>query len=285
MKSYIPTTQSLGLIVMGLLIITFTMRVEAQLLGGEEFPVEETGITPSQVQFNANPGATQSRTVEVFNNSPQGQTYQVRYQDFELAEDGQPRLLEPGVSPRSLQDVISVDPERLFLAPGEKGEIRLTVSLPEGETSDHSAWGMITIEPGNGELVANASQKPEGTGLTSSVAYSVWLCQNPQDSQPELDITNFIVGNNNRNKGVFLKVRNKGDGISVCNAFVEITNLKTGEQILIQDRQYTLLPGDRRTLMFDLEETLPKGSYSAVGRLNYENEEELVATELEFKID
>jgi hypothetical protein len=281
MKMKLPIRKARWIIAAGLLLLIAGPAANAQLLSSDEFPADETMIMPTNIRFNVDPGNIQSRTVEVFNNSNEIQSYQISYQDFELTQEGQPQLMEAGECPHSLHQRIAVDPEKLELAPGETGEIRLTVTVPEGEENSCAAWGMVAVEP----YAAPDRQPNEGAGLTSSVAYSVWLYQNSSESHADVDITNFIVGNKNRNKGVFLKVRNRGEGISVCNVYVEITNLKTGEQILIEDKQYTLLPGSRQTLAFDLEETLPKGSYSAVGKVNYSDQDELVATELEFKID
>ena len=281
MKVKLPVRMTLCTALVELFVLMMSPAIQAQLLSSDEFAAEETMIMPNNVRFTVDPGHAETHTVEVFNNSASAQTYRVSYQDFELTQEGQPRLLEAGACPQSLQGLIAIDPESLELAPGQTGEVRLTVSVPDGDVNKCTAWGMVTVEP----VAAPDDRTASQSGLTSSVAYSVWLCQNTSESHPEVDITNFIIDNKNKNKGVFLKVRNKGEGISVCNVYVAITNLKTGEQILIQDRQYTLLPGSRQTLAFDLEETLPKGSYSAVGKVNYSGEEELVATELEFKID
>ncbi len=280
MKMKLPNRRSRWTTLAALCLLLSGLAAQAQLLSSDEFPADETRIMPTDLLFNVDPGKSETRTVEVFNNSSQKMTYRISYQDFELTQEGQPRLLAAGSCPQSLGQLIAVDPETLELAPGEAGEVRLTVAVPESDRHSRAAWGTVTVEPG----AARENQVATGTGLTSSVAYSIWLYQNSSENHSDVDITNFIIGNKNRNKGVFLKVRNKGEGISVCNVFVEVTNLKTGEQILIEDRQYTLLPGSRQTLAFDLEETLPRGSYSAVGRVNYADEEAL-ATELEFKID
>ena len=78
---------------------------------------------------------------------------------------------------------------------------------------------------------------------------------------------------------------NEGDGISFAKAYVEMTNLNTGEQIYLGGKNYTILPGYRRSFMFDVPEDLPKGRYSAVGVMDYDSEDEIVAAELEITIE
>jgi len=259
----------------------------AQLLDPEDLGETTAKVSPSLVQSNADEGNIQSREVMITNNTPDSQKYHVRYQDFELTPDGRTTFLEAGSCEQSLSDYIRIEPDEIELDPGETAGIQLTVSVPEGKEFNNAAWGVVMIEqageqPDTGtDPIMETGEK----GLVSTLAYSVWVYQNPPKAENRhVDITNFIVGNKSKNKGFYLKVKNKGDGISVCKAYVEITNLATGEQILVEGKHYTILPGTRQTLLFELDEDLPKGNYNAVGVLDYSNQE-MVATELEFKID
>jgi len=283
-----PITKILLLPVLCFLMFHMPLDSQAQLLAQEDIGETTTGIHPSHLQFNVEPGKAQSHKVTVSNNTGEMQLYHAVYQDFELSQDGQSRFMEAGSSEKSLSGLIRIEPHEFQVEPGETAEVTLTVTVPEGEARNQAAWGAVMIEQAD-ELEASRDVTGAFTpheGLSSTLAYSVWVYQTPPRTEnSQVDITNFIVGNKARNKGVFLKVKNKGDGVSICNAYVEISNLVTGEMIIIEGKQYTILPGARRTLLFELDEELPKGSYSAVGVLDYNNMEELVETELEFKID
>jgi hypothetical protein len=289
MKSFHINTRLLFLLLSGLLLIQGPGGAMAQLLDGEGPGVADLRVSPRHLQFNAGPGKTQSQVIEVSNYSEEKQTYRVFYQDFELLDDGQARFLKAGTCEQSLSGLLSLSTETIEVNPGETAGVSLTVTVPSGQESEEAAWGIVMIEQveekGEPVKVQNAVS-PDVSGFTSTLAYGIWLYQNPPSAEDHrVDITNFIIGNKIKNRGVFLKLKNKGDGISFCNAYIEITNLATGELIFIEGKQYTVFPGSRRTIMFELAEELPKGSYSAVGVLDYDNLEELVSTELEFKID
>lgn len=258
----------------------------AQLLE-EKLAVAEASIIPAYLQYNVDLGKAQTQKVQVTNNTEKTQKYRVNYQDFELSNTGESSFLEAGTCEESLAGMLTITPGSFDIGPGETSDISLTVTIPPGSQSPGAAWGMIMIEQVDANNIAINSQTKEVAaepGFTPALAYGVWLYQNPPKAENNIDITNFIIGNTEKNKGIFLKVKNKGDGISICNPYVEITNLTTGELIIIEGKQYTILPGSKQTLVFELEEELPKGSYSAMGIVDRGTEEEMVATELEFKI-
>ncbi len=288
MKSNHATLRSTLMLLPGLAILVLSFAAKAQLLDDEHLNTTSIDVSTTHLQFQVEQGKMQSQTVVIANNSDELQTFRAIYQDFELSTDGESKFLEAGSSEHSLDGLLSITPEVIEVGPWQTAEVQFTVSIPTEDASPESAWGVVMIEqelPVNENKAEEKGPYPVKT-LTSAYAYGIWLYQNPPEAEDtRIDITNFIVGNKARNKGVFLKLKNKSDAVSICNAYVEITNLATGELIMIEGKQYTLLPGSRRTLLFELEETLPKGSYSAVGVIDYNNHEELVATELEFKID
>jgi hypothetical protein len=288
MKSKHNSLRSILMLLPGLAFLIFAWPANAQLIDYENLSATNIDISATHLQFHVDQGKTQSQSVVITNNSDEVQRFRANYQDFELSTEGESTFLKAGSSEHSLAGKLNISPRVMEVGPWETAEVQLTVSIPGDDESPESAWGVVMIEqegPVHENKLEENSLYPEKT-LTSEYAYGIWLYQNPPEAEDtRIDITNFIVGNKARNKGVFLKLKNKSDAVSICNAYVEITNLATGELITIEGKQYTLLPGSRRTLLFELEETLPKGSYSAVGVIDYNNHEELVATELEFKID
>ena len=88
-----------------------------------------------------------------------------------------------------------------------------------------------------------------------------------------------------KDRKVNLSVKNTGDGISYCTSYLELTNLKTGEQKKLQAKKFTILPQYSREFNYELGDDILPGKYSAVGVIDYGNKEELVAAELEFEIN
>lgn len=289
MKLTIKKKKSLFLLIIScFMFFQFQESAKAQLLEEENLNVKEADISPAHLQFNVDLGKTQTQVVEVKNTTGNTQNYKVFYQDFELSNNGKSTFLDAGSSDESLLNFISYTPETMEIAPGETANVSITVTVPADPQALKSAWGVVMVEQVEANSITmykNTSEEMGNPGYNPSLAYGVWLYQNPPKAEDDnVEITNFIIGNTEKNKGIYLKVKNRGDGVSFCNAFIELTNLSTGEKIVMGEKEYSILPGAKQTLIFEFDGDLPKGSYSAVGVLDNDSEVELVATELKFKI-
>jgi len=267
----------------------FHSDIYAQAIEEDDEFNKGISVSPAHLHFNVDLGNTNTKIIKVSNYSAKLQKFRVVYQDFDITNDGNSKFLEPGTSDYSLTELIQISPTFIEIDPGSSAEVTLTVSVPANPEANVAAWGVVMIEQMEEKKVldpGNTSGTTVAFGITPTYAFGVWLYQNPPNVENmHVDITNFIFEKKVENNLLFLNVKNKGDGISFCNAYVEITNLSTGEQNFLGGNRYTILPGYRRTFIFDLAKELPKGSYSAVGVLDYNSDKELVAAELEFKVD
>ncbi|HPE55580.1 MAG TPA: hypothetical protein P5514_01410 [Bacteroidales bacterium] len=267
---------------------TFAAQIFANPGGDDDFNKGIT-VSPSHVNFNVDPGNMAVKKIKVSNYTDKTQKFNVVYNDFDISKDGKSSFLEPGTSDFSLSRFINISPTFIELGPGANQEVTLTVQVPSDPEMARAAWGVIVVEQVEEKKAldpGNETGKTIAFGITPTFAFGVWVYQNPSKVEDmHVDITNFMYEKQNENQFMMLKVENKGNGISFCKAYVEITNLDTGEQFTLGGKRYTILPGYERTFVFEPEARLQKGNYSAVGVLDYNSDEELVAAELEFKIE
>lgn len=289
MQSKFMKKKFTSFILIALMTIGFQFQAAAQLLEEDDSYNKGVTVSPSHLHFNVDLGKVKTQKVKVSNFTDAVQKFKVVYQDFDITNDGNSQFLEAGSSEYSLSKYIQISPTFIEVAPNTTADVELTVTVPNDPEANEASWGVLMIEQMEEKKVldpSSASENAVAFGITPTFAFGVWLYQNPPHVENmRVDITNFIFEKKINNNMLFLKVKNKGDGISFCNAYVEITNLTTGEQSQLGGKRYTILPGYRRTFVFDLTENLPKGSYSAVGVLDYNSDDELVAAELEFKVD
>lgn len=285
MYSKTTTPRNWAISAFGIILFIFFQQTSLGQLLQEVTPTDGITISHSDLHFNVKPGKSQTKTVKVTNLTDNTQILNVVYQDFDINKDGESRFMEAGSNEFSLAELIVVSSGSLELEPNTTEEITLTVSLPQDYESEKAAWGVLMIENGD-EITSDEANSTEEMPQAYTFATGVWLFQNPDEAEnSHVDITNFIFANKVKNNTLFLKVKNKGDGISFCNAYVKITNLATGEMSQLGGSTHSILPGNRRTFVFDLSENLPRGRYSAVGVVDYNTDKELVATELQFKVD
>jgi type 1 fimbria pilin len=247
-------------------------------------------VSPSHIKFNVDLGKMATKKVKITNYTGSVQKFRIKYNDFDISVDGFSSFLDAGTSKYSLSKLINIAPTFVELEPGTSAEISVTVQVPNNPESNKAAWGILLIEQAEEKKVldpGNTSGETIAFGITPTYAFGVWIYQNPPNVEMmSVDINKFSYEKTKDNLRLLtLNVENKGDGIAFCRAYSELTNIKTGEQQSLGGKNYTILPGYRRIFIFELPADIPKGTYSAVGVIDYDSEEEIVAAELEITID
>jgi type 1 fimbria pilin len=247
-------------------------------------------VSPSNLKFNVDLGKLATKEIKITNYTGKRQKFNIVYNDFDISNDGKSSFLEAGTSDYSLTKVMSISPTFVEIEPGAAAEISITVQLPFTEDANKAAWGVILISQAEEKKALDPGNESGNTvafGITPTFAFGVWVYQNPPNVENmQVDITDFSFEKKaDLENALFLSVKNQGDGISFCQAYVELTNLSTGKQTMLGGKNYTILPGYERIFVFDVPPEIAEGKYSAVGVLDYKSEKEIVAAELELTID
>jgi hypothetical protein len=274
------------------LLVYFLPGTFSELFAGMDEPEEfnkGVSVSPSHIKFNADLGQTITKKIKISNYTSKVQKFQVIYNDFDMTGEGQSSFLESGSSKYSLASYLSISPTFLEMEPGTAEEITLLVQIPSDPEYSRAAWGVLLIEQVEEKKVLDPGNQSGSTiafGITPTYAFGVWLYQNPPFvDNLHVDITNFELKSTSKGYALFLDAENMGEGISFCNAYIELTNINNGEQTIYGGKRYTILPGYQRSFVFDIAGDLSQGKYSAVGVLDYESNDELVAAEIEFTVD
>ena len=246
-------------------------------------------VSPSNVKFHVDLGKTERKTIKITNYTGKRQKFKINYNDFDINNAGKSTFLESGQSEYSLSKYINISPTFVEIEAGSSADVILTLDIPSDPEARKAAWGVLLIEQQEEKKVldpGNTSGKTVAFGITPTYAFGVWLYQNPPHvDNMKVDITDFSYERQLENKLLFLNVENTGDGISFCNAYVELTNTDNGDHNIVGGKRYTILPGYKRACVIDLANDLPKGNYSAVGMIDYNSVSELVDVELECMVD
>jgi len=278
-----------------LLLLSLTSKANSSLTlpdGSDDDEKYNKGVTvsPSHLKFNVDLGKIATKEIKITNYTGKRQKFNIIYNDFDISLEGKSSFLEAGTSEYSLSELMSISPTFVEIDPGASAEISITVQLPFKEEFNKAAWGVILISQAEEKKVLDPGNESGNTvafGITPTFAFGVWVYQNPPNVENmHVDITDFSFEKKaDLENALFLSAKNQGDGISFCQAYVELTNLSTGEQTMLGGKNYTILPGYERIFVFDVPVEMAKGKYSAVGVLDYKSEEEIVAAELELTID
>ena len=261
----------------------FSLNIFSQLQNNKK----GTGvsISPAHLHLTQAPGSTKSYKITINNDTKSINSFRIRMKDFEMNSKGQSVFLESGTGKYSLSRWTSVSPNFVDLAPFEKKEITVTVSIPVNETGNKAAWEILMIEQEEPRESLKITEKRSGTigmGVIPTFAFGVFIYQNP----PTVNNNNVqLINFKQEKKTISIQAENKGDGIAYCSAYIDLTNLTTGTQERFPVKKFTILPELIRDFKYKIPEKYKAGKYLAIGVLDYQSAPEIQAAKLEFEIN
>ncbi len=244
-------------------------------------------VSPSSMHLNIKPGTSVVKEIKVKNATRKINKFNVFFNDFVMNEQGKPIKPDLNNCKYCLSKYIGVSPSYFELKPGEEIKVKLNIAIPDSEDAYCAMWTIVAIDQviDRPPLDLNPHPNRLSMGVIPSIGFGVYIYQNPPNVKVNKITVEYFQFVEKDNKRLFeLKVKNMGDGISYCTSYVSITNLNTGEQKKIPVKKFTILPQFVRTFKIDLPSDLLPGKYTAVGVVDFGNEEEMIAAESNFEI-
>ena len=245
-------------------------------------------VSPSHVHFSVKPGAIQMKEIKVINDSKNKVAFQIGFSDFIMGRNGKTMAVKAESSKYALSKWLSTSPSYFELKPGESQKVTVTITVPSDETGSVAAWTVMAVDQvvEKPALSFKGDDKTIALGIIPSFGFGIYIYQNPPNVKVnEVEIQKFSFKDSTGKKNLSLEVKNVGDGIGFCSSYVELTSLNTGKKQKLKVKQFTILPGFYRDFSYELPADIPKGKYSAVGVVDFGNEQEIKAAELDLSIE
>jgi P pilus assembly chaperone PapD len=245
---------------------------------------QSVAVSPSRLYYKVDVGNYQNQVVRITNNATAPESFVISFGDFEApGSAGKSELLPAGTSPHSCSQWLSADPSYFTLEPGLTQDVRILLQVPNTPEANGVKWATAMIK------LAKEKNKPDsndghGMGIAQTFQFVVHIFQTPPTvTYKKVEITNFreISLQTDTMRQLMLSVKNIGDAILDCAAYVDITSLTTGEEERIKPFGFTVLPGGARDVKFILPKTLKTGKYSLLGVVDYGSDAEIEAAEME----
>ena len=251
---------------------------------------QSAAVSPSRLYFDAEPGQTQVRRLTVTNNSETPESFTVSFADFSSpGTDGKTELEEPGESAHSASQWLSASPSLLELQPGESRDVEVILQVPDSPDANRVAWSTALVKLARERTGApGMDEDAMGFGIMHTFQFVVHVFQTPQSiTFKDARIVKFEDAglDEDENHLVKLKVENTGDAIIDVAAYLELTNMRTGESRRERARAFTTLPGHSRVIHFTLSDDLSPGNYSVLGVVDYGDRDAVIAAELELTVE
>jgi hypothetical protein len=230
-------------------------------------------ITPFSLELTLEPGQTVTRTITLTNFTDQVADIAVSKRNFTAnGEEGQVNLTEEETG-FSLASWISTTPQRKTLAPSQKQEFEVTISVPKN------------AEPGGhfGSVVFGTipSQNLNQTGaLLSQEVAGLILVKIPGDVTERAKIETFAAEKKFYNMGPVdfsIRVKNESTVHIRPEGVVTVTDM-FGKKSVVQVEGRNVLPGAIRKLSASHKENFLIGKYTADLKLSYGTQSNSVLT-------
>lgn len=274
---------------------------DAKSEGGQDKPSNGVAVSPSKLIFDAKAGMSQTKEVKIVNDSKKPQKFQINIVDFSMSRLGKPQNMDQGVFKYGLSNKINFSPSFVEVKPGQTQKIILTLNVPDNADANIAGWAMLTIDQvvERPPLDLKGNKDAVAMGIIPSFAFGIYLYHNPPNvvnnnieiqkfTYKDTVIADIAVSKAVKNEHVRklrMVAENVGDGIGFCVSYAELTNLKTGKTTKLNVKSFTILPGNFRDFFYELPKDIEKGTYNAVGVIDFGSDKEMKAAELEFKIE
>lgn len=251
---------------------------------------QSASVSPSRLYFNAEPGQSQVRRITVTNNSDTPQSFTVSFADFSSpGTDGKTELADPGENPNSASRWLNASPSLVELAAGESRDVEIILQLPDSPDADKVIWATTLVKLARERTDApGLGEDAMGFGIMHTFQFVIHVFQTPPGiTFKDARILAFEDAgvDENGKRILMLHVENTGEAIIDVAAYLELTNLRTGETKREKARAFTTLPGHSRKMNFILPENLAPGNYSVLGVADYGDREAVIAAELNITIE
>lgn len=258
------------------------------VLAGLFLQAQSVAVSPSRLYYKVDIGNYQNQVVRVTNNSEKTESFNVTFGDFEApGSGGKSELMPAGSSVHGCSQWLSADPSYFTLDAGKTQEVRILLQVPNTQEANAVKWATAMIKIAKEKDDEMENKEGHGMGILQSFQFVIHIFQTPPTiTYKNAEITNFqetsVAGDPTRQ--LVLSVKNIGDAILDCAAYVDVTSLTTGDEERIKPFAFTVLPGGARDVKFLLPNTLKPGKYSLLGVVDYGSEAEIQAAELELEI-
>lgn len=245
-------------------ISKFLSAVAVFLSAGFAATAQDFEVSPVTLEFNAAPGAMQTREVVITNHSNIGSVFRLRVEDYDIDEEGRRHTRQRGMVMHSCSNWISVSPSTLDINPNSQGVARVTMSVPAD--GNDSRWAQIVVSEAHERSSFGADNGTQaGVVLSPEIVIDVTqTAQGVREAKAKLsDFEEVVDVDGKSDSRVFaVSVENQGKTFLKGNLYIVAANMSTLQEYDILKRPITIFTGASQKFRLVLEPgMLPAGVY------------------------
>lgn len=245
---------------------------------------QRVSINPTILSFNVNAGETSTQTISIINLSDQKQSFELSLGDWLRDSLGSHKYFPTGTLGNSCANWIKLDNTIVEVEAKQTKDVRVTMNSPsDPEQFKQMKWAMLYVQ--------NAAEQSGNTAATGKVTaklvevfrFGIHIYQTPPQLTNHEAKAISLTPDTVKNTYNFSMI-NTGSTQLTCKARLELTNIENGKEIKLEDVEFPVFPGAKRTVQLALPANIPKGKYSMLALLDYDSSMPLEAVELGIEI-
>jgi len=247
-------------------------------------------VAPIKLNFRANPGETETKTITVKNHANQKMGFSITLRDYLIYKHGETKILPSESTKNSIAKWLTINPSYVELNPNDEQTVQVTMQAPNDDYT--SKWGILSVNTAKEQTAYSADQELQ-TGVNILGRIDVYITYTPESGQSTRVIINNlrevtqqqeeVEEDNKRNFAV--NIDNVGNKIKDCKVYLIASNLNTAYEKKFKPITITTYPQSSRTIELPVSNNLPKGKYSLAAILDYGNNESLEGTQIIINVE
>jgi hypothetical protein len=252
------------------------------VLFGQDFKV-----APISLNFAANPGETQSKTITVKNHGNRPLSVVLTLRDYLVYKDGKRKILPAESAKNSISKWITLNPSFANINPNESQTIQLNFQAPNDDYT--SKWGILSVSTAK-EQTSFSADKELSAGIGVYGRIDVNLSYTPEseiNKNQRVRISNLkeVTTEEDSIRKFSVNIDNLGNTLTNCKVYLIASNLRTLQEKKFPTQNITAYPQTSRTLDLELPtDDLTNGNYSLSAILDYGSNEALEGTQITIQI-
>jgi hypothetical protein len=245
---------------------------------------QELEVSPGTLSFATNPGSSQTQQINLRNKGNTEQSFIFNLSDWLTDDAGEVKYFNPGTTPRSCADWITVSPALVTLQPNEQAIINVTMLVPNDNAA--TKWAVLFVQSAVEQTGPKAVDKEMAMGMQVALRIAVTIYQSPVSNtlyKGTIEGLTESIGEDN-SRTYASQVINLGDKVLNCKVYYTITNIETAEEFTSTPIEFSLLPETNKKVSYMHDKPLQKGRYSVAAILDYGYNNELDGVQLELEV-
>jgi hypothetical protein len=227
---------------------------------------QRISIQPSVLEFHAGTGGTESQPVRITNLSGKKLAFRAYLADWLRDSSGGHQYFRADTLKRSCASWVELSRNYLEVEPNQTEELVVRLHAPSDvQQLKQMKWAMLFLQNADEQDSSARNRKEVQTQVKEILRVGVHIYETPPMlvNKTAKAISLKAVANEKNNYELLMK--NTGDVMLQCKAYLELTNAADGKSFKTEKVEFPVFPEGVRKVKLSLPADIPKGKYSALG--------------------